>query len=446
MNPTESLADFITRAKFADLPPDLVEKSKWMIADGLAVTIAGGKEAGNKLTSFVRGAGAKGDCTVMGLGLKTNAPTAALANAVMSHVLDYDDLNQSMGGHPTGPVLAAVWALGETGGASGRDCLLAYILGVETETKLGRILLHRLYGSGWHPTSVLGVMGAAAASARLLKLNFSETVMALGMAGSFAGGLKQNFGSLTKSLHVGRAAENGVLAAMLAKDGWTAAKDILEGDFGFCNLFCGRGAYDLEPLARLLGNPWDLLDPGVQLKKFPCCGSIHPALEAVLGLRKKENLTAGDLKKLACFVSPDKKHILVHPRPESGLEAKFSAEYCLARAFGHGRISLDHFTDEQVADPLVRELLPRITMFPDPSVPKWGSRVDILTMDGRSLSRTCHRLPGIESLAELKAKFRDCVSPFLGPDLTQELFEMTRKMEDAVDLSDFMKILSTKTA
>jgi 2-methylcitrate dehydratase PrpD len=319
---------------------------------------------------------------------------------------------------------------------------LAYIIGVETETKIGRAMIKTLYGSGWHPTSVLGVMGAAAACGKLLGLNPEQMITALGMAGSFAGGLKQNFGTLTKSLHIGQAAKNGVMASMLSRNGWTAAPDILEGDVGFGNLFCGRGAYDLSRMAESLGAPWDIVEPGIKLKKYPCCGSIHPAADAMMSLRIKADLTADEVRELVCAVPPSKKHILVNPRPRTGLEAKFSLEYCLARALVDGRISMAHFQDENVLDDHVTGLLPCISVLKDPELPEWAGRVAVETKDGRTLSEIRRELPGIDSEQDLETKFNDCVAPVIGADRSKSVFEEIQHFEDLSNIATFISKLS----
>jgi len=164
---------------------------------------------------------------------------------------------------------------------------MAYILGVEVETKIGLAVNKVHYNLGWHPTATLGTFGAAAACAKIMKLSQDQVLMALGIAGSQASAIKQNFGTMTKPLHVGQAAKNGVLSALLASRGWTADRQILEGHFGFCNLFAGRGLYDLKDMTENLGKPFDVSQPGVQLKKYPCCGSTHPTLDTILKLMQE---------------------------------------------------------------------------------------------------------------------------------------------------------------
>jgi len=442
MDPTERLAAFIAETTSDRVPGEVLEKSKWPILDALAVTLAGyNHEVGRTIVSFVRDLGGIPVATVLADGFQTAAPMAAYANGTMSHALDYDDLNVSIGGHPTAPVLPAVLAVGEMVRATGKELLLAYVLGVEAETKVGRAIIKVHYNLGWHPTATLGTLGAAAACSRLLGLDAEKTLMALGIAGSCASGLKQNFGTMTKPLHVGQTAKNGVLAAMLAQRGWIADRQILEGRFGFCNLFCGRDQYDLNDMTEYLGSPWEILNPGINLKKYPCCGSIHSSLDAILELLGETPLHADQVKKVECRVHPSKVHVLVHPRPGTGLEGKFSLEYCLAASILHGKVSLAQFEDEIVRDPRVQTLLPRIETFKDEDMSDWTSRVRIETTDGQVLYREKGQSPGITSREELSAKFRDCAAPVLGSERTERALHIVERLEELPDVSELAQTL-----
>lgn len=442
MNPTEKLAAFVAETTAERIPGEVFERSKWPLLDGLAVTLAGyNHQVGRTIVSFVRELGGNPVATVLADGFRTSAPVAAYANGTLSHALDYDDLNVNIGGHPTVPVLSAILAVGEMVKATGQEFLLAYILGVEAETKLGRAIIKIHYNLGWHPTATLGTIGAAAACSKLLGLDAEKTLMALGIASSGASGLKQNFGTMTKPLHVGQAAKNGVLAAMLAQRGWIADRQILEGHFGFCNLFCGRDQYDLREMSECLGNPWEILDPGIKLKKYPCCGSVHSSLDAMFELLRETPLRADQVKKVECQVDPTKVHVLVHPRPSTGLEGKFSLEYCLAAAILDGKVSLAQFEDEKVRDPRVQDLLPRITASRDEKMEEWGSRVHLETSEGRVLSCERGQSPGITRWEELAEKFRECAAPVLGSEGAERALSMVKKMEEISDISELVQAL-----
>ncbi len=441
MDPTEKLAVFVAETRLSDIPPPVLSQCKQPIIDGVAVTLGGYPCIGEKILEFVSELGGRPVSTIVGAGHKTSAPLAAYANGILAHVLDYDDLNENMGGHPTAPVLSAVLAVGETMQATGEQLLLAYILGVETETKIGRALIKTLYGRGWHPTAILGTLGAAAASSKILGLDAEKTLMALGIAGSSASGLKQNFGTPTKSLHIGQAAKNGVLAAMLAQKGWIADRMILEGRFGFCNLFCGPDSYDLSDMTEFLGNPWEIADPGIKLKKYPCCGSIHPALDAVLDLPDGSRLPPDQIGRVDCFVHPSKTHILIHPKPGTGMEAKFSLEYCLAAVLTDGHLTLSHFSDETIGSENVSRLLGRIHTATDPSLPEWGARVQFKTTDGRTVTNECMLLKGVGTPADLRRKFFDCAVPLLGSEKAARVFDTLKHFEHIGNIADVMDLL-----
>ncbi len=442
MKPTEYLADFIARTSFEDIPREVRDKSKWAILDGVAASFAGiPHEVGKTIISFVKDLGGKPVATILGDGHRTSAPWAAYANGTLVHAVDYDDVNTHLGGHPTAPVLAATLAAGEQAGVSGKEILLAFILGVETECKIGFAVNETHYNLGWHPTATLGTFGATAACGKILKLNREQMLMALGIAGSEASAIKQNFGTMTKPLHVGQTAKNGVLAAYLASRGWVADREILEGRVGFCNLFAGQGKYDLAKMTESLGRPFDILEPGIQAKKYPCCGSTHPSLDAILQLLKEQPFKADEVEKLECEVHPDRVHVLVHPDPKDGLEGKFSLEYCLARAILNGKISIADFEDERVKEERVRSFLSRIKASKNPSLERWGVRIQVKLKDGRTLKAEGTRSEGLTGADDLKSKYRDCLEGVLPPGNIERSFQMIQGLENVKNISELIRAL-----
>jgi len=442
MKPTEFLADFITRTAWEDIPDEAYERSKWPIADCIAVIFAGLQhEVGTQIVPFVKDLGGTPSSTILGDGHRTSAPWAAYANGTLAHAIDYDDVNSHVGGHPTVPVLPSILAAGEMVGASGKDLLLAYVLGVEVECKLGLAINRVHYNLGWHPTATLGTIGAAAACSKLMGLDRDRTLMALGIAGSKASAIKQNFGTMSKPLHVGNAAKNGLLSAMLASRGWTADREILEGHFGFCNLFAGRDLYDLKDMTENLGRPFDVVEPGFQLKKYPCCGSTHPSLDGILHLLKEHPFGPEDVESVESEVDADRVHILIHPDPKSGLEGKFSLEYCLATAILNKRVSIEHFTDKRVRDAEVRKLLPRIKAVKQEAFEPWTIRLTVTLRDGNVLEHNGGRSRGITTWEDLEAKYRDCAGAILNDRRMTVSLEMIRDLEHIEDISQLVKAL-----
>jgi 2-methylcitrate dehydratase PrpD len=386
---------------------------------------------------------------VIGSGFKTSAALAALANGTMAHALDFDDINWSMSGHPTVPLLPAVLALGQEAHASGAEVLLAYVLGFEVETKIGLGVNPRHYDLGWHATSTLGTLGAATACAKLLGLDVEKTRMALGIAASTAAGLRQNFGTMTKPLHPGQAAMNGVTAAQLARLGWTAEANILEAPYGFCQLYAGANQYNLDDIVKRLGHPFELLATGVAIKQYPCCAFTHRALDAMLALVQQHQLNAADVVAVECRVGRPTMEVLIHTRPQTGLEGKFSMQYCLAAALLDKRIGLLSFSDEKVQRPVAQQFFERVTMKLHPEAQHHGTSgealpvtVTLMLQDGRTLSAQIQHPKGhpanpLTAIA-LQDKFEDCAYGVLErPDIRQ-VIDLVQGLEQVDDIGMLM--------
>jgi 2-methylcitrate dehydratase PrpD len=453
MSVTAQLATFVIDTVFADVPSQAYARAKEAMLDGLGCALVGSPTPSGKLImQYVRERSETPRVAVIGSGFKTSAPLAALANATMAHALDFDDVNWSMSGHPTVPLLPAVLALGQELHASGQAVLLAYTLGFEVETKIGLGVNPRHYDLGWHATSTLGTLGAAAACAKLLRLDVEKTRMAFGIAASTAAGLRQNFGTMTKPLHPGQAAMNGVTAAQLAQLGWTADANILEAPYGFCQLYAGPNQYNLDHIVKRLGNPFDLLTTGVVIKQYPCCAFTHRALDGVLTLVQQHQLRADDVVGIECQVGRPTQEVLIHTRPQTGLEGKFSMQYCMAAALLDKRIGLLSFSDEKVRRPAAQQLLERVTVTLHPEARRHGTTgeelpvaVTVTLKDGRTLSAQIqypkgHPVNPLSAIA-LQDKFEDCAYGVLErPDIRQ-VIELVQDLEHVEDIGTLMDVL-----
>lgn len=299
MTIAETLAERIAAVTFESLPPDAVHWAKVAILDTVGCILAGANEPcariiGRQATIGTTG----GDCLVFGHDRRVGPLEAALINGTAAHALDYDDCSDTLGGHPSAPVLPALFALAETRGSNGRDFIAAYVTGWEAETRVARGINFHRYEKGWHPTATIGVFGAAAACARLMGLPPEQIARALALAATFSSGIKANFGTMTKPLHVGHAARNGLLAALLASDGFTARADAFEHKQGFLNVFNGAGNYDADRITDGWGDPWDIVSPGLAIKQYPCCGSTHPAIDAMLMLVREHDLKPSQVARI----------------------------------------------------------------------------------------------------------------------------------------------------
>jgi 2-methylcitrate dehydratase PrpD len=378
---------------------------------------------------------------------------AAVINGTAAHALDYDDVGSSIGGHPSIPILPGILALGEGLGASGRDLVLAFVVGWETEARIGHAVNMHHYEKGWHPTATLGVFGGTAGAARLLGLDAERTATALAIAVSLAAGVKSNFGSMTKPLHAGQSTRHGVYAALLAREGFTAQAEAFEHKQGFFEVFNGAGTYDASRIFARWADPLDILDPGVGLKQYPCCASTHSAIDATLLLREKHGLTP---ERVARIESITHARALAHtnrPDPKSTLDAKFSVQYCIARALAHGEVTFAHFEGESFRDPQIRELLRRIEARPHAHEPRgqgmeehFECDLHVTTREGERLSAHVDQpLRGPRNLTppdRLESKFRDCAERALRGETVAPVYEALGRIETCADVRELTRLMA----
>ena len=453
MNITKRIAEYVTATDIEDFPPDAIEAAKGAIMDCLACTLAGSRESlSDILCRYVAAEGSALIASVVGRGFRTSAANAALLNGAMAHALDYDDITQITKTHPTAVLLPASLAVAEEFGASGKDMLLGYMLGFEVACAVGESLSEAYYDDlGWHPTGPLGAVGAAAAASRIMALDPEQTAMAVSLAASQASGLRQNFGTMTKPFHAGDAARAGVVSAKLVREGFTASEDALEGRFGFIRAFSGGQGFDSERVAQNLGNKCYLVESGIEIKKYPCCGSAHLALDAIFDLLSQAAIDPEAVDRIDVMVDFDPPRSLIHPRPVSSLEGKFSMQYCLAAALLDRRVGLPSFTDEQVLRPEAQALIPRIDMRRIPGnegKPSWTEgyhQVDVQMKNGSVLRQQAHRansgaLRGV-TMEDIREKFRDCASQLLSEATTAEVLSRLELLEEGEPVSGLADLL-----
>jgi 2-methylcitrate dehydratase PrpD len=449
MNATALLAEFVTKSRYEDCPEAALDAARRAILDCLGVMLAGSVEpAARILQQVARTEGGAPLATVVGTGRRTGAVWAALCNGTAAHALDFDDTNFALMGHPSAPVLAAVLAAGELALADGRAVLHAFLLGFEVETTLAEVINPAHYAHGWHATCTLGTLGAAAAAARLLGLDGTQTRHALAVAASQSSGLKENFGTMTKPFHAGHAARSGVLSALMAREGWTASEHALEGPQGFFSVL-GAGKRDLEPLGTLAA-PWKILTTGVAVKPYPSCACTHSIIDSALELRRVEGIRADEVEEVTVGVAAGVPRILIHSRPRTGLEAKFSAEFSAAAALLDGRVGMATFQDDRAQDPGLRRLMERIRVVVDPEIPTdlerhmW-TRMTVRLKGGRSASISPRPVPGHPAnpltLEALREKFRECAALVLPADRVDTVAQIIESLDTCPDLRSLTAIL-----
>ena len=376
-----------------------------------------------------------GGAAVVGTPHRLAAPWAALVNGTAAHALDYDDILEISNAHVSAALVPALLALGQERDADGAACVDAFIVGVEVMARLGEALNMTHYFRGWHTTSTLGAPAAAAACARLLRLDAARTTAALSLATSLASGAKRQFGTMAKPLHAGLAAKNGIMAAVLAESGVTAAADAYEGARGFVDLFAGVPRERLEAAVADFDGPPAIERYGLWQKVYPCCGSVHRPLDALLDMRGDDGLRPQAVAEIDALVPEIAVQNLPYEAPADAMQARFSLPYLLASALVDGRLALDAFTADALVRRGVRTLIPRIRMRPDPSQPG-DANVDAVPLratvtvrleGGAERARTVREPRGhpCRPLGRdaLHAKFVDCASRVLPAAAHDEAFD-----------------------
>ena len=399
------------------LDEQVTELAKRTLIDTLGVALAARNEPPVEILGTTLGNLPAGRSTIWATGGTTDAPTAALLNGTAGHALDFDDVTDVIYGHPSVVLWPAVFAAAEEEGSDGRSVIEAFVVGFGVQVAMATAMDVRThYGAGWHSTATIGVIGAAAAVSRLMGLDERQTRHAIGLAASMAGGSRQNFGTMTKPLHPGLAARDGVFAARLAANGFTADVDQLDSELGYFSMFAPGADVDAA-LAQLSGTD-HMVTAGINVKKYPCCYNTHRTADATLDLRAQEGIDPAAVRAVHVVLEPGGFDPLIHHRPRTGLEGKFSVEYVIAAALLDGKVSLASFTDEAVQRPEAQALLEKVTWETAAAPPvgpaEWDQAYSVVTVttDAGELTlrtdvpRGDRRAP--LSTADLEAKFVDC--------------------------------------
>jgi 2-methylcitrate dehydratase PrpD len=434
-----TLADFVVHA---DPPAEARAAAARAVLDTVGVTLAGASEPAAVCVQRV--IESSGPCSVFGTVGRAAATDAALANGTAAHAHDYDDMCFVSLAHPSAPLVASAMAAAELVAAPGRALLDAYIVGFEIEARFGRTMNPRHYQKGWHCTSTIGSLGAAAAAARLIGLDAAATAQALHIAASEASGLKDNFGSMVKPLHAGLAARNGVLAALLARAGMTANAHAIDGPQGLLAVMDSeRDAAVLATLSGDLGVRWEILETGITVKLYPSCAATHPTIDTLIDMKRREGFSPEDVQAVEVGVDPSTPTVLIHDRPVDGLQAKFSMPFCAAAAIVYGRVGIDTFDDAFIGDDRIAAVRPLVSMHVDPTLDPAAprltqARVIVRLADGRVLTVLANGAQGYPDRpatdAELDDKFLSCAQRALPGTRAGEALAALRNIETSPDV------------
>lgn len=457
---THYLAEFIVNTRYEDIPDDVMALGKKSILDGFGLALAGSVSTlAPPMKEYIQSLGpCAGKSSMIGTAQKLSPRFAAFANGNFIHADDYDDTQLAVAKdrvyglltHPTVPVLPPAFALCEAGGRSGKDLLTAYHVGVEVECKIAEAISPRHYNDGFHTTGTVGSFGSAAACAKLRGLDVTKTAYALGVAAAEAGGLRENFGSMTKPFHAGHAAEAGVVAADLAALGWTAAPNILEAQYGFFH--AAGGGFDPAAIVDRLGKPWTFASPGVSIKPHPSGSLTHPAMGEMMRLIRQYDIKPAEVEKVDVGANHSMVTTLLHHHPSTGLQAKFSMEFGISILLLERKAGLTEYTDAVVQRADVQEMIRRVNFYVDPEAEQAGfdkmtSILKVHLKDGRTLTGRAQFAKGSPAnpmtYDEVADKFRGCADFAHWPRQKAEaVIEFVKTLENAKDVSRLAGMLT----
>ena len=442
MGATEDLARFIVETPADSTPASVLHEGKRCFINYLAVALYSSRDPSLRiLLDVFREEGGRRNASVVGAGTRTSLQNAALANGYLGHLEDYDDTHFPTVIHPSSPTLPAALAMGEHRRASGRDVLLASVLGMEVCCRIGLAIHPAHYDAGWHITGTCGVFGSAGAAGRLLGLDATQMVHALGIAGTQASGVREVFGSMTKPFHPGRSAQSGVLATLLARRGFTSTTSILEGRRGFAAVL--SSSFDLDRATAHLGKRWELHMNA--LKPYACGVVNHPLIDAAIALRVRDGVTPDAVESITARVHPLVLELVNRKHPRVGLEGKFSFQHCLAVALVDGVATPAQYTDARVTDPTIVALRERTSAAVDPSLTEDAAVVTLDLKDGRSYTEAVTHATGAPKNpmtdSQLEAKFRTLTGGVLPRERVDKLLGQLWELENVADFREIVALL-----
>ena len=440
---TRRLAKFLVASKPGDLPEKVRREGVRTLVNWTGCAIGGSQEAAvtNAIAALAPFAGV-GKTTILGRREKMDTLHGTLINGISSHVQDFDDTHLKTVIHPAGPVAPALMALAEHQKVSGPELLHALVLGCEAECRIGNSVYPAHYDVGWHITGTVGPFGAAVAAGKILGLDETKMLWAIGIAASQPVGLREAFGSMTKSFHPGRAAQNGLTAALLAARGFTSSEQSIEATRGWANVL--STAHNYDEITGQLGERWETLLN--TYKPFACGIVTHPTIDGCLQLRSANKLTPEQIESVELGVHPLVLELTGKKQPQAALEGKFSIYYIAAVALVTGGAGEHQFTDKLVKDPVVVALRDRVKATPEPGLHEDQVRIRIRLKDGRTLTQFVEHAVGSTanplSDAALNAKFMDLSDGVLPKARAERVLDLCRRVESLGDASVIPKAAS----
>jgi 2-methylcitrate dehydratase PrpD len=455
MSTTDDLTGLVVRtalqSSLNDIPESSLNVVKLAILDFLACCVAGSNtDAAQIVMRWATSTSGRDDAVIVGTSQRTSPPLAALANGTAAHALDFDDVSMRMI-HPSATLVPVLLAIGEARNLSGQQLMAGYVAGFEVQARLCREINPDHYERGWHSTGTVGALGAAMAACRAYDVDEKTARWALGIAASSASSIRKNFGSMVKPLHAGQAAFHGLGATDLAIGGFSADDSILEGKNGFLDLFSSLDRAESLYVAFADDAPYEIVESGIALKRFACCGAIHSAQDAILELVATTPFTVDDVESIECRVNRMVPNILMHHVTQDGLEGKFSMEYSLAVCLLDGRAGLAQYRNDRASDPHLLALMQRVHVVVDESIPVnlafFPSIVTVRLRGGQEHTTRVDVPVGYPTRplpqSEVIAKARECCDGILDTDQVDSMIDAVINLEAVSDVSVLARTLAT---
>ncbi|MEA4933121.1 MAG: MmgE/PrpD family protein [Lawsonibacter sp.] len=441
---TRQLMSFVLNTRYEDIPADVIELAKKHFLDCVGAVLAEVAEPRSEIvqrcfTAF----GSTGECRIPGHGRKVTVENAAFATGILAHTICFDDSGPS---HPSVTVVPGLIAMGEQYHFSGRELLAAQVMGYEVFQRLNAVTAEawEMRKRGWHPTGFFGSVSGAAQSARMMGLDLETAQRALGIAATLGGGLSQNIGNMGMGLHAGNASRNGILAAHLAREGFTADPQPLEGRFGLMDALCGPGTYDISLLTQDLGASFRLKNPGITIKPYPNCWAHHKVLQATLELVARYDIRPEDVERIEVDLQLDKPTYR-YVEPKTDLEARYSLSYGIALAILDRELTLAQYADDRIQRADSVAMMRRIFHTPKDTAAQ-QQVISILTRDGSRYENAVafskgHPLHDPLTMAEVQDKYRLCAGRILPPSQVEASMDAILHLEDVADFSRVLDLL-----
>ncbi len=440
MSETKTLANWVVKSRLEDIPEDVRREALRAIVNYMGCALGGSPDPAVNLAmqAFAPFFG-PATASILGRRERVDPLHASVMNGISSHVYDYDDTTPKNYIHPSSPVASALFAYASANNVSGRDFVHAFVLGFEAESRIGNSVYPAHYDVGWHITGTAGIFGAAVAIGKLIGLNEQQMIWAIGLAATQAAGIREMFGSMAKSLHPGRAAQNGYASALLAQAGFTSGVHGLEGPRGFAAVQAAE--YDLSKITAGLGVDFDLR--ANTYKPFPCGIVNHPTIDGAIQIHQEHKLAPGSIRAVRLRVAPLVLDLCNQQNITRGLQGKFSVYHGAAIGLVRGKAGIREYTDEAVNDPAIKRVRESATAAGDASLTEDQANIEVELMSGETFSRFVEKSLGNINRPltneQLNDKFRDQAVLALPADRVEHVMELCWRIDQLPDVNELVQ-------